>query len=154
MKTLDQWFDEYAVSHQNKTNQLIHFICVPAIFFSIVGMIMSIPTQFLSNLFNINMPLIENWATILLLVILLFYLRLSFSMFLKMLIFSIACVISNFYLGRVYPLIYLSLIIFIIAWIGQFYGHKLEGKKPSFIKDLQFLLIGPAWVIKKITSKK
>lgn len=33
--------------------------------------------------------------------------------------------------------------IFVIAWIGQFYGHKIEGKKPSFFKDLQFLLIGP-----------
>jgi uncharacterized membrane protein YGL010W len=43
-------------------------------------------------------------------------------------------------------------VLFIIAWIGQFYGHKIEGKKPSFFKDLQFLLIGPAWVFKKMFS--
>ena len=42
---------------------------------------------------------------------------------------------------------YFTLItLFVIAWVGQFYGHKIEGKKPSFFDDLQFLLIGPLWV--------
>lgn len=150
MKTLQQWFDDYAVSHQNETNITIHFICVPAIFFSIVGIFMSIPSQFLSNLFQLNNPLVENWATVALIFVLIFYLRLSFSMFLKMLVFSILCIVGNFYLGKYVPLLYTSIAIFVIAWIGQFYGHKVEGAKPSFIKDLQFLLIGPAWVIKKM----
>ncbi|WP_422089371.1 DUF962 domain-containing protein [Tenacibaculum ovolyticum] len=150
MKTLQQWFDEYAVSHQNETNISIHFICVPAIFFSIIGIFMSIPTQFLNSLIKIDNPLVINWATIALVFFLLFYLRLSFSMFIKMLIFSILCIIGNYFLGKYLPLLYTSIAIFIIAWIGQFYGHKVEGAKPSFIKDLQFLLIGPAWVIKKI----
>ncbi|WP_064965634.1 Mpo1 family 2-hydroxy fatty acid dioxygenase [Tenacibaculum ovolyticum] len=150
MKTLQQWFDEYAISHQNETNISIHFICVPAIFFSIVGIFMSIPSQFLNNLIKIDNPLVINWATIALVFFLLFYLRLSFSMFIKMLIFSILCIIGNYFLGIYLPLLYTSIAIFIIAWIGQFYGHKVEGAKPSFIKDLQFLLIGPAWVIKKI----
>lgn len=154
MKTLNQWFDEYAVSHQNKTNQLIHFVCVPAIFFSIVGMLMSIPAEFLTKIIGLENALVTNWATFLLIFVLLFYLRLSISMFFKMLLFSIVCVYVNHYLGTVMPLFYTSLAIFIIAWIGQFYGHKIEGMKPSFFKDLQFLLIGPAWVIKKVTSKK
>jgi uncharacterized membrane protein YGL010W len=153
MKTLNEWFDEYAESHQNRTNQLIHFVCVPAIFFSIVGLLMSIPTQFLTDLLNLNNPLIENWAAVTVVFMLLFYLRLSFFMFLKIFIFSSVCIIGNHYLGAILPLAYTSLVIFIVAWIGQFYGHKLEGKKPSFFKDLQFLLIGPAWVIKKVTSK-
>jgi len=153
MKTLNQWFDEYAISHQNKTNQLIHFVCVPAIFFSIIGMLMSIPNHFLSNLLKLNNPFIENWGTLLLVFLLLFYLRLSISMFFKMLIVAILCILGNYYLGEKLPLFYTSFIIFVIAWIGQFYGHKVEGKKPSFFKDLQFLLIGPAWVIKKLTSK-
>ncbi len=154
MKTLDQWFEEYAVSHQNETNQLIHFVCVPAIFFSIVGMLMSIPSEFLTKIIGLENALVINWATFLLVFLLIFYLRLSISMFFKMLLFSIACVYGNYYLGTVLPLFYTSLAIFIIAWIGQFYGHKIEGIKPSFFKDLQFLLIGPAWVIKKVTSKK
>lgn len=153
MKTLNQWFDEYAISHQNKTNQLIHFVCVPAIFFSVIGMLMSIPTTFLKTILNLNKPFIENWGTVFLLFVLIFYLRLSIKMFIQILLFSIICIVLNHYLGQKIPLFYTSLTIFAIAWVGQFYGHKLEGKKPSFFKDLQFLLIGPAWVIKKITSK-
>ena len=154
MKNLQQWFDEYAVSHQNKTNQLIHFICVPAIFFSIVGLLMSIPSKSISNLLNINNPFLENWAAFVLLVLLFFYLKLSFSTFVKMLTFSIVCLMGNYFLSTFLPLFYTSLTIFVIAWIGQFYGHHIEGKKPSFAKDLQFLLIGPLWVVKKLSLKK
>lgn len=153
MRTQQQWFDEYAVSHQHKTNQLIHYLCVPSIFFSIIGLLMSINSSFLQNIFHLNNPLIENWASIILIPLFIFYLRLSFSTFLKMFVFSILCVIGNYYLGLKFSLLYVSLAIFIVAWIGQFYGHHLEGKKPSFIKDLQFLLIGPAWVFVKLFNK-
>ena len=57
------------------------------------------------------------------------------------------CVLGNYYLAQIGPLWLISLIIFAVAWVGQFYGHKLEGKKPSFLKDIQFLLIGPAWIL-------
>jgi len=153
MKTQKQWFDEYAISHQNKTNQLIHYICVPLIFFSIVGLFMSIPSKGIENLVRMNNPILENWAAIILFVLLFFYLKLSFSTFLKMLLFSLICLLGNYYLSDFIPLLYASLVIFVVAWIGQFYGHKLEGKKPSFFKDLQFLLIGPAWVFEKISKK-
>jgi uncharacterized membrane protein YGL010W len=146
MKTQQQWFDEYAESHQNKTNQQIHFICVPAIYFSIVGILMSLSTS--SNL------LFYNLANLAVIIALLFYLTLSFTTFAKMLVFSLVCILVNYYLSQILPLFYISMAIFVIAWIGQFYGHKLEGKKPSFFKDLQFLLIGPAWVFEKITNKK
>ena len=152
MKTLQQWYDDYAVSHQNETNKKIHFICVPAIFFSIVGMLMSIPSDLLQNL-GLSHPLIGNWATVLLALVMIFYLRLPFGLFVRMLLFSALCIIGNYYLGSVLPLFYTSLAIFVLAWIGQFYGHKVEGKKPSFFKDLQFLLIGPAWVFEKMSGK-
>ena len=51
------------------------------------------------------------------------------------------------------PYIYVSIGIFFLAWMGQFIGHNIEGKKPSFLKDLQFLLIGPAWVFEKLSKK-
>ena len=63
MKTLQNWFSDYAKSHQHKTNQAIHYICVPAIFFSIVGMLMSIPSQFIAEKLQFNNLIIENWAT-------------------------------------------------------------------------------------------
>lgn len=154
MKTLDQWFEEYSLSHQDPKNKAIHYICVPAIFFSIVGILMSIPNTFLSNIFHLNLPLIENWAFIALIFVMIFYFRLSSSMAIKMTAFSLLCLILNFYISKFFPLWIFSISVFVIGWIGQFYGHKIEGKKPSFFKDLQFLMIGPAWVIEKLFSKK
>lgn len=151
MKTQKQWFNEYAKSHQNKTNQIIHYVCVPAIYFSIVGLIMSIPSTIISSTLKLNMPIIENWASVVFALSLIFYFSLSFKTFLKMLLFGVICIVLNYNLSLFLHLFYTSLAIFVIAWVGQFYGHKLEGKKPSFLKDLQFLLIGPAWVFEKLT---
>lgn len=150
MRSIEQWFDEYAVSHQNSTNKAIHYICVPAIYFSITGLLMSIPATPLSNLFKLNLPLIENWGFVAMIFVLIFYIRISVGMAIKMALFSALCLVLNYYLGQILPLWIASLCIFTAAWIGQFYGHKIEGKKPSFLKDLQFLLIGPAWVIENI----
>lgn len=151
MKTAQQWFDEYAVSHQNETNKFIHFICVPIIFFNVVGLLMTIPTGFLESTFGAYNPLLENWATVVLGIILIFfYLRLGFWHFVKMFLFTTISIIGNYYISNQVNLLYFSLIVFTLAWIGQFYGHHVEGKKPSFIKDLQFLLIGPLWVLKKM----
>ncbi len=154
MKSLETWFKEYAVSHQNKTNIAIHFICVPAIFFSIVGLLMSIPNGLLASILPGTNPFIENWAFVILLLVLFFYVRLSIKMALQILLFSAFCIIANYYIGLYAPLWLVSIGIFVAAWIGQFYGHKIEGQKPSFIDDFKFLLIGPAWVIQKMFGKK
>jgi uncharacterized membrane protein YGL010W len=153
MKTAKQWFDEYAESHQNETNQFVHYICVPIIFFSVIGLLMSIPNHFLENTFDLSNPLIENWAAVVGVLISFFYMGLGLWYFLEMLLVMLLCIVVNFWLSTAINLFYASLIIFIIGWIGQFWGHKIEGKKPSFIKDLQFLLIGPLWVIQKLNKK-
>ena len=155
MKTAQQWFDEYASSHQNKTNQIIHFVCVPIIFFNVIGLLMSIPTDFLEKKLELFNPFIENWATVVMVFVLIFfYLRLGFWYFIEMFLFTFIAIIINYYIGQKINLLYFSFISFVLAWIGQFYGHKKEGKKPSFFKDLQFLLIGPLWVLQKMSKNK
>ncbi|MCU0440028.1 MAG: DUF962 domain-containing protein [Raineya sp.] len=153
MKSLNQWFDEYAVSHQNPTNKAIHYICVPAIYFSITGLLMSLPSGILSNTLHLNMPILENWGFLAFLVAFIFYVRLSVGMAIKIALFTLACLFANYYISQLVPLWIFSVAVFVIAWIGQFYGHNVEGKKPSFLKDLQFLLIGPAWVIENLFTK-
>ncbi|MCI2227848.1 DUF962 domain-containing protein [Polaribacter sp. MSW13] len=154
MKTAQQWFDDYAVSHQNKTNQTIHYICVPAIFFSVIGLLMSIPPSFLTS-FELYNPFFENWGFVFgVLIAFGFYLRLGFWYFVEMCFLILISIIGNHWIQKHFNLLWFSLALFVVAWIGQFYGHKVEGKKPSFIKDLQFLLIGPLWVIQKIAKKK
>lgn len=145
MKTIDHLLSQYGESHQNSTNKIIHWFCVPLIMFSIVGLLMSLP-------FPVDKGFLSNWGTIALFLALLYYLRLSFPLFFGFLLIAGALVLGNFAIWEALGesnlyLLYTSLIVFIIAWIGQFYGHKIEGKKPSFLKDIQFLLIGPAWLL-------
>ena len=149
MKTMQDWFDAYGVSHKNHTNKTIHWICVPLIFFSIVGLIWSIPHQILNDFVPVQPEQVVNWATLILLLVLVYYFILSVPLFFGMLIVAIANIFVC-YLVDVYvdiPLWLISIVVFVLAWIGQFYGHNIEGKKPSFFKDLQFLLIGPAWLM-------
>jgi uncharacterized membrane protein YGL010W len=153
MKTLSEWFDEYSVSHQNMTNKKIHYVCVPLIFFSVVGMIISIPSKLLIPLEKIH-PIPGNWAFIAVILVSLFYFKLSFSMGIKMFVFTFICLVVNYWLALLVPAFWFSLSVFVMGWIGQFYVHKIEGKKPSFLKDLQFLLIGPAWVIHSVFNGK
>lgn len=154
MRKIDALLEEYGESHQNHTNKLIHWICVPAIFFSIVGLIFSIPAGFLEE----GLPFLgsfANWATVALVFILIYYLSLSATLTLGMLLFSALCLAFANFLSINYPgyLWLISIGIFVLAWIVQFVGHKIEGKKPSFFKDVQFLLIGPAWLMHFIYKK-
>lgn len=154
MRKIDRLLNEYGLSHQNQTNKLIHWICVPAIFFSFVGLIYSIPSGIIYN----SVPFLEgfaNWATIVLLIVLVYYVSLSPPLALGMLFFSAICLaLANFISLEVPGKLWLiSLGVFLVAWIFQFWGHNIEGKKPSFLKDIQFLLIGPAWLMHFIYKK-
>ncbi|ELX8647748.1 DUF962 domain-containing protein [Vibrio vulnificus] len=140
MRSLEQWLDAYGESHQNSTNQKIHTFAVPGIFFSIVALIWSLP--------SLPLPVLSlNWVWVAALPVWWFYYRLSLSIFLMMLgytLASIALAWSVELLGL--PLAEMAVGLFVVLWIFQFVGHKIEGKKPSFFEDLKFLLIGPVWV--------
>jgi uncharacterized membrane protein YGL010W len=148
MRSFDQWMSEYGVSHRNPTNQLIHKICVPLIMLSVIGIFWSIPTP---EIFR-QLPYL-NWATIFILGCLIFYVTLNFMMFVGMLIMTIVMCGICIQLQQAGILLPVSLGIFVLAWIAQFYGHKVEGKKPSFLQDLVFLLIGPLWVMRFFFAK-
>ena len=134
-KSLQSWLADYAVSHQHPINKKIHWLCVPTIFASILGMGMSWQAAF---------------TLVLIALVMLFYLRLSTQLFIAMGMFVLFCLAAiailpvgfKFWFG-----------VFVVAWIGQFVGHKIEGKKPSFFEDLQFLLIGPALVANSLSEK-
>lgn len=150
MSKITPYFNKYGESHQNPTNKLIHWICVPAIFFTLMGLIYLVP-------FPIERSWIMNWAAIILLGGLIFYLFNSFSIFIGFLLigFIVLKGISTLvnYTKSDQTAFYYFITIFVIAWIGQFIGHKIEGKKPSFFDDLRYLLIGPAWLLHFIYKK-
>jgi uncharacterized membrane protein YGL010W len=154
MRKIDSLLSEYGESHQNATNKLIHWICVPLIFFSVMGLVASIPSGVLRSLLG-DGSLYANWAAVLLALALVYYITLSIPLSIGMLLFASLCLflINKIVIMNAAPLWAISLGIFVVAWIGQFYGHKIEGKKPSFLKDVQFLMIGPAWLMHFIYKK-
>jgi len=149
MKTVNQWLDEYGESHKNETNKTIHWICVPSIFFSIVGFLYAIKVPIRIDGHHLNVAMFA------MLVVILYYLRLSFSIGIGMFLFGISCLFLCHLIEKYAPvsLWIVCLVIFAVAWIGQFYGHSVEGKKPSFLKDIQFLLIGPMWLMSFVYKK-
>ncbi|EGA72156.1 putative PRS2 protein [Vibrio sinaloensis DSM 21326] len=143
MRDLSQWLADYGESHQNPINQKIHKVAVPGIFLSVVGLIWSIPPIALYGI-------ILNWVWVVAVPVLIFYFKLSLSVFLMMLGFILACIslIWSIELMQA-PVFLVSLVLFAVLWMLQFIGHKIEGKKPSFLDDVMFLLIGPVWVFRK-----
>ena len=149
MKKLDILLEEYGVSHKNPVNKLIHWICVPLIILSIIFLLGAIPAPEIMS----NKGL--NWSFIVMGAALFYYMFLSTSLAIGMLIvfFMMSIIFEIVLESTSYPIWGIGLTIFVLAWIGQFYGHKIEGKKPSFLKDVQFLLIGPLWLLNSLYKR-
>ena len=145
-RPIDRWFASYSGDHRNARNQLIHVVCVPAILWSVIALLWCIPspgTWFRAGLWA-GLAMFAAWA---------FYYRASRKLGLGMLVvFVLLGWLTRWLhdsLGTT-NLLYLAVGVFVVAWIGQFVGHRIEGKKPSFLTDLTYLLIGPAWVLAKL----
>lgn len=135
--TLEQWLAEYSRSHQHRVNRVLHTVCVPAILFSIVAL-----------LWNSRLAGVRT-AYLLMILVAPFYAWLGPKALAAMAPQLGACVLILFFWPRAIPLWPVALAIFVMAWIGQFIGHAIEGRRPKFLQDLTFLLIGPLWVVLK-----
>jgi uncharacterized membrane protein YGL010W len=137
------WLDEYAVSHRHPVNKALHWICVPLIVWSLIGLLWSLPAPGRAQLDY------ANWATYAVAAAVLYYALLSMPLALGVLPLLAAMLFSVDALSQLahVPLWAVSAVVFVLAWLGQFIGHAIEGKRPSFFKDLQFLLIGPIWLL-------
>ncbi|MDR7100786.1 putative membrane protein YGL010W [Lysobacter niabensis] len=148
-RPIDRWFTSYSGDHRNETNQLIHVVCVPAILWSVVALLWCLPVP--TGLF---VP--GTWAALAMFAAWMFYYRasrpLGFGMLATFVLMGFLTRWLYDNLGQI-GLLRVAIAVFIVAWIGQFIGHKIEGKKPSFLTDLTYLLIGPAWVLAKLYRK-
>jgi uncharacterized membrane protein YGL010W len=145
MRTADEWLTDYGASHQNPTNEALHWICVPVILWCVLGFLWVIPFP---DLLHAAMPW-ANWAIVTSLCAVLYYALLSFRLalgiapLLAIMLWSLDVLSRN----SLAPLWLVCVTLFVLAWIGQFVGHAIEKKRPSFFKDLQFLMIGPMWLL-------
>ena len=147
MRNVNALLNEYSEGHQNRVNKNIHRVCVPAIMFGLLGLLWSLPFPFkISSLIN--------WATVLITLSLIYYFFLSWKLAIGMLFSSLFMILILRWMdGFSVPLWQIAIAIFMVAWVGQFIGHHIEGKRPSFFKDIQFLLIGPVWLLASVYRK-
>ncbi|HVI25681.1 MAG TPA: Mpo1-like protein [Xanthomonadaceae bacterium] len=145
-RPIDRWFAHYSDDHRNPLNQKIHVVAVPLILWSVTALLWCIPVTgswFRAGLWS-ALAMFFAWA---------FYYRASRRLGLGMLVVFVACAWLNRALHDALGTIVLmeiAMAVFVLAWIAQFVGHKVEGRKPSFLTDLTYLLIGPAWVLAKL----
>ncbi|MGB5542212.1 MAG: Mpo1-like protein [Gammaproteobacteria bacterium] len=144
MKPVQQWLDEYGESHQNPTNKIIHWICVPVIALSLIGLLWALPVP--AAFVDISPTL--NWGVLFMMAAIVYYFILSAKLALGMIGVMALFTVTLIWLDSLpLPLWAICVAVFVLAWIGQFVGHMIEGKRPSFFQDLQFLMIGPMWLL-------
>ena len=130
MRKVDEVFARYGESHRHPANEAIHWICVPLITWSVLAAL---------------------WAAAPVVAYIGIGLAVAFYAWLSV---QIAVGMLALFALMVYPLTLLGSkalvvagVVFVLAWIGQFVGHAIEGRKPSFLEDVKFLLVGPAWLL-------
>ncbi|HET7649212.1 MAG TPA: Mpo1-like protein [Gammaproteobacteria bacterium] len=144
MRSIHSWLDEYGDSHRNPVNKRVHWVCVPLIVLSLIGLLWSLPVP---ASWSVRTPFL-NWGVLFIALALVYYYALAWRLAIGMTVVTLAVIAIVAAASRLsYPLWAVSAGVFVLAWIGQFIGHKIEGRKPSFFKDIQFLLIGPLWLL-------
>jgi len=140
MRKIDFYLDEYSKAHRHPLNTAIHKVCVPLITWSVIALAHAVP---LTAHLRLSHFLVISAAG--------FYFSLRRPLIALLIVFFLAlCIVSNEFVPY---LNWVSMTVFAVGWVGQFYGHHVEGKRPSFFQDLVFLLIGPLWVLNSILPK-
>lgn len=130
-RKLDLLLSKYAESHRHPHNEIIHFVCVPVIVWTVLALLWLLHPAV--AILAACMALIYYWT-----------LSKPFALGMALMAGGMFGLTYALPLALLFPV---ALSAFVIAWIGQFIGHKIEGKKPSFFEDLQYLLIGPLFVL-------
>lgn len=150
MSKIDRLLGEYRESHQNETNQFIHNIFVPLIFLSAIGILWDVKLPIALDFMggeSLNVAMVAG------LLAFAYYLSISFAVATGILLVTLSGMTACYFYDGPISVWLISLVIFVVSWAFQFYGHKIEGKKPSFFKDIEFFLVGPMWVLTKLYNK-
>ena len=149
MRTMQDWLDSYSADHRNPINQRLHWLCVPPIVWSVIALLWTIPVpvRFLQP---------GAWAVLAMFLAFAWYWKRSHRLGGALLLAFAALALLTGWLFNRYGaanLRWSALAVFVVAWIGQFVGHQFEGRRPSFLTDLSYLLVGPAWLMEKLLRR-
>jgi uncharacterized membrane protein YGL010W len=143
------WLDSYADDHRHPLNQRLHEICVPLILWSAIALLWTVPVPAL-----LGRP--GFWSVAAQVLAFAWYWkhsrRLGGAMFV---LFVVLDLLTAWLFGTwgASMLRWSALAVFAMAWVGQFVGHAVEGRRPSFLTDLSYLLVGPAWLMDKLLRR-
>jgi uncharacterized membrane protein YGL010W len=130
VRKVDELFLRYGESHRHPANEAIHWICVPLITWSVLAALWVLSPAVAYVGIGLAVA---------------FYAWLSVQIAVGMLALFALMVYPLTILGS--NTLWVAAAVFVLAWIGQFIGHAIEGRKPSFLEDVKFLLVGPAWLL-------
>jgi uncharacterized membrane protein YGL010W len=133
-RRIDALLHHYGLSHVHPTNEIIHMVAIPAIMLSLTGLMFALHPAIALVFFAASMV---------------YYARLSWRFTGCMLLVSSVMLAVVDALDARGVLVPVSVLVFVVAWIFQFIGHRIEGKKPSFFEDIQYLWVGPLFVLSK-----
>jgi uncharacterized membrane protein YGL010W len=142
-RDVDRRLGNYSDDHRNPANKLIHWICVPLIVWAVIALLWVVPVPP-----GLGKPGL--WASLAMVAAISYYLRLSGALAAAMLaVFVALAALTHLLYGLLGAggLLWTAIGVFVAAWIAQFIGHHIEGRRPSFLTDLQYLLIGPLWLM-------
>lgn len=149
MRSMQSWLDGYSADHRHPINQVIHWLCVPPIVWTVVALLWTVPvpSAFLKP---------GAWAVFAMVLAFAWYWkhsrRLGAALLVAFVLLALLTAGLFELLGPV-RLRWSAVVVFVLAWIGQFVGHKFEGHRPSFLTDLSYLLVGPAWLMEKLLRR-
>ncbi|MEI7035566.1 DUF962 domain-containing protein [Fulvimonas yonginensis] len=149
MRSMQSWLEGYSADHRHPVNQVIHWICVPPIVWTVVALLWTVPVPpaFLKP---------GAWAVFAMVLAFAWYWKRSHRLGTALLVAFVLLALFTAWLFELLGparLRWTAIVVFVLAWIGQFVGHTIEGHRPSFLTDLSYLLVGPAWLMEKLLRK-
>jgi uncharacterized membrane protein YGL010W len=146
-------FVNYYEYHQNKINQIIHFIFVPVLTFSVIMVFNVVPLPFLEPLtsklpFSFFQP---NLATLVFFILAPYYILLDFTAGLILFAELVLMYIGVNYLHLSFDAQQywtLFAVLSLVGWGTQFFGHGyFEGRRPALFDNLLQVFIAPLFVM-------
>jgi uncharacterized membrane protein YGL010W len=149
MGDMQHWLDSYSADHQHPTNRILHWICVPLILWCVIALVWTVPVP-------TSVGRQGFWAVGMLVLAFAWYWKHSHRLGAALLVALAAFALLTELIYREIGPTSLRILaggVFVVAWIGQFVGHAIEGRRPSFLTDLAYLLVGPAWLMDKLLRR-
>jgi uncharacterized membrane protein YGL010W len=128
---LGDLFQDYEAYHRSRGNKICHYVGIPLIVFTLVGLLREVGWG------GLDLALLAGGG------VCLYYLSLSLRLAAGMAVFLAFSYVAG-------PQIPMGLHVagLFLGWAFQFIGHYVyEKRSPAFYKNLLHLLVGPLWVL-------